>query len=146
MKRPKIKSIYIIGSLRNPKVVGFANALQAQGFEAFCDWLAAGRIADDSWRDYTKARGLNYKEALRGYAAQNVFQFDKRHLDRCDASVLLMPAGKSGHLELGYTIGQKKPGFVLFTDTPKRYDVMVNFATDVFFSQKELFKELRKYK
>ena len=139
-----IKSIYIIGSLRNPEIPKFANELQEQGYEAFADWFASGEAADDKWRDYSKARGLSYKQALDSYAAKHVFEFDKSHLDRCDAAVFLMPGGKSCHLELGYTIGRGKPGYILFDSEPERYDVMVQFATGVFFSKEDLFYELRK--
>jgi nucleoside 2-deoxyribosyltransferase len=140
----KINSIYIIGSLRNPEVPKFANELQAQGFEAFADWFSPGPQADDYWRDYATARGLSYGQALQSYAARHVFEFDKSHLDRCDAAVLLMPGGKSAHLELGYTIGKGKPGYILFDSEPERYDVMVQFATGVFFSKEDLFNELNK--
>lgn len=138
-----MKSIYIIGALKNPDIPEFANELEAQGFEAFCDWHAAGESADDSWRDYSKLRKRSYREALRSYSAQHIFAFDKYHLDRCDLAVMLTPAGRSGHIELGYVIGRGKPGYILFDVTPERYDVMVNFATDVFFSKEELFKTLK---
>lgn len=138
-----IKSIYIIGSLRNTAVPQFANELQAQGFEAFADWFSPGPEADDFWRDYSKARGLTYKQALASYSAKHVFEFDKHHLDRCDAAVMLMPAGKSGHLELGYIIGRGKPGFILFDEEPERYDVMVQFASDIFFKKEDLFNHLK---
>ena len=120
-----------------------AQELRRLGFDVFDSWYAPGKNADDYWRDYTKARGLSYKEALREYAAQHIFQFDLSHLNRCGSAILLMPAGKSCHLELGYMIGQGKPGYILFDKTPERYDVMVNFATDVFFSKKELFQTLK---
>src|SRR6266550_1476768 len=139
----KIKSIYIIGSLRNPEIPKFANELQAQGFEAFADWYAPGPQADDYWRDYATARGLSYGQALKSPAATHVYEFDKSNLDRCDAAVMLMPAGKSAHLELGYTIGKGKPGYILFDQEPERYDVMVQFATGVFFSKEGLFYELK---
>ena len=56
---------------------------------------------------------------------------------------MLMPAGKSGHLELGYIIGRGKPGYILFDGEPERYDVMVQFATGIFFNKQELFDKLR---
>lgn len=139
----KIRSIYVIGALKNWKVIRLANDLRKQGFDAFDSWLSPGPLADGYLRKYTKLRGLNYKETLADYAAQHVFHFDKKHLDRCDAAVLLMPAGKSGHTELGYTIGKGKPGFILFDREPSRYDVMHLFATDIFFTQKELVKVLK---
>src|ERR1700676_4733811 len=141
----KIKSVYVIGSLRNPEIPKFANELQAQGFEAFADWFSPGPEADDFWRNYSKERGLSYTEALKSAGARNIFEFDKYHLDRTDAAVMVMPAGKSGHLELGYTIGRGKPGYILFDQEPERYDVMVQFATGVFFNKEDLFQELRGY-
>ena len=138
-----MKTVYLIGSLRNPKTVEVANAIRRLGFDVFDDWMAAGKIADDSWRDYEKARGHSYAEALAGLAAKHVFEFDLLHLNRCDIAVLLMPAGKSAHLELGYCIGKGKPGFILFDVDPKRYDVMCQFASGIFFSTKALLKALK---
>jgi nucleoside 2-deoxyribosyltransferase len=53
-----------------------------------------------------------------------------------------MPAGKSGHLELGYMVGCGKPGYILFDKEPERLDQMVQFATDIFFDAKELGRHL----
>jgi hypothetical protein len=98
--------IYLIGSLRNPDVPKVAASLRAAGIEVFDDWYAAGYEADDMWKEYEQERGRGYLEALEGHAANHVFSFDKCHLDRADAGVLVAPAGKSGHLELGYLIGR----------------------------------------
>lgn len=138
-----MKSIYLIGSLRNPEVPIFAQELRQQGFDVFDDWFGAGPEADDWWQKYEKARGRRYDEALKGYAAQHVFHFDKTHLDRCDISILLLPAGKSGHLELGYALGCGKKGYILMDKEPERFDVMYNFSSGVFFSRQSLFEELR---
>ena len=64
------------------------------------------------------------------------------NLNRAHAPVLVMPAGRSAHIELGYIIGQGKPGYVLFDQEPERFDVMYNFATDVCFSVEELMAAL----
>lgn len=138
-----MKSLYVIGSLRNPNIVAFANKIEQVGTEAFIDWKSPGPDADDHWRDYSKERGWTYSQALESRAAKQVFQFDKNNLDRCDGAVLLMPAGKSAHLELGYTIGRGKPGFLVFDEEPERWDVMVLFATSIFFSQEKFFQYLK---
>jgi len=140
-----MKSIYLIGSLRNPCVPETANLLEQQvGLEVFDSWFSPGPEADDYWRKYETARGRTYAEALKHYAGGHVFEFDKFHIDRCDIGLLLMPAGKSGHLELGYMLGQGKPGFILFHEEPERWDVMYQFATGVFFNVDDLLKELAK--
>jgi hypothetical protein len=138
------KVIYLIGSLRNPQIPEIGKALRSLGFEVFDDWFAAGPIADDSWMEYEKSKGVTYPEALRGWAARNVFAFDHRHLERCDITILALPAGKSGHLELGYSIGRGKAGYVLFDKEPDRWDVMYQFADGVYFNLDDLAKDLVK--
>lgn len=135
--------IYLIGSLRNPKVPEIANKLREAGHEVFDDWFAAGPEADDYWQKYEQNRGHNYKQGLEGYAAHHVYNFDKHHLDTNDMAILVLPAGKSGHLELGYMIGQGKAGYILFDDVmPDRWDVMYLFASGVFFDLDSLIKEI----
>jgi nucleoside 2-deoxyribosyltransferase len=137
-----MKTIYLIGSLRNPEVPLLANALRTLGFNVFDDWYSAGHIADDCWQEYENIRGRDYKAALKGHSAQTIFNFDKSHLEKADIAVLLLPAGKSGHIELGWHLGHGKPGYILFDKVPERYDVMYAFATDIFFTKEDLFKEL----
>lgn len=142
----KPKRIYLIGSLRNPKVPETAAALRQTGHDVYDDWYAAGPEADDYWQRYEKARGRGMDAALHdGLASHYTFSADKEQLDRADVGVLLMPAGKSGHLELGYIIGRGKPGYVLFLDgEPERWDVMYRFANRVFFNLGDLVGELGK--
>lgn len=125
------KRLYVIGSLRNPNIPNIGRQLRAAGFEVFDDWHAAGPRADDHWREYEESRGRTYIEALDGAAASNVFRFDKANLDKADAVVMVLPAGKSAHLELGYVIGTGKPGYILQDPDDCRWDVMYRFATKV---------------
>ena len=140
-----LKKIYLIGSLRNPEVPKIANKIRELGFNVFDDWYAAGPEADDKWRDYEKARGRAYQEALNGLAADHVYQFDLQHLNECDIAVLCLPTGKSGHLELGYVIGKGKKGYILL-DNSERWDVMYKFAHGVFQNFEELKGELKRLK
>ena len=136
--------IYLIGSLRNPEVPKIAQTLRSKGFEVFDDWYAAGPEADDKWRDYEKGRGHSYLEGLSGFAANHVYKFDLRHLDRSKAAVLLCPAGKSGHLELGYVIGTGKPGYILLEPGVERWDVMYKFAQGVFENVESMVEQLER--
>lgn len=134
--------VYVIGSLRNPEIPKIANQLRENEFEVFADWYAAGENADDSWRDYEKSQGRTYLEALKGPAANNVFEFDKRWLQWAEAVILVAPAGKSGHLELGWSLGQGKLGYYLL-DSPDRWDVMLKFASVVTDNLQEIIKDLK---
>jgi nucleoside 2-deoxyribosyltransferase len=139
----KQKTIYIIGALKNWDVVTLANELEALGFEAFADWITPGPEADAYLLKYAKLRGWSYKRALASHAARHVFEFDKFHIDRSDIVIMLMPAGRSGHLELGYARGCGKPGYILFDKEPERLDIMYLFATDVFFNKADLIETLK---
>ena len=139
-----MEKIYLIGSLRNKQIPHLGNALRDLGFDVVDDWHGTGYEADTKWMEYEQIRGRSYKEALQGLAAQHIFQFDKHHLDTSDFVVMLLPAGRSGHLEFGYAIGQGKSGYILFDEEPDRYDVMYQFATDIFFDGRELLETLRK--
>lgn len=142
-----MKTIYLIGSLRNPSVPILANEIRKEGFDVFDDWFAAGEIADDSWRDYEKGKGHTFQQALKGYAAKHVFEFDYFHIQRADIGVMVLPAGKSGHLELGWMLGQGKPGFILFEkEDPERFDCMYQFATACCNNLDELKKELQHHR
>jgi hypothetical protein len=135
--------VYLIGSLKNRVVIDIANAIEALGYEVFDNWMAAGPEADDYWQRYEQERNRSYADALRGIAAEHVFSFDKRYLDAADIGILVLPAGKSGHLELGYIIGRGKRGIVLFDGEPERWDVMYLLAQDIFFSVDEMLDNLK---
>jgi len=147
MNEGQDRVIYIIGSLRNKNVAEVANNLRRvnEDWEIFDSWRSPGPKADDYWRDYEKEKGITYKEALNSWAARHIFEFDKHHLDRATDVILVMPAGKSCHLELGYAVGKGKRGYILFDEEPSRWDVMTQFANDVFFDFHELVAELQQY-
>jgi hypothetical protein len=138
-----MNSLYLIGSLRNPKIRGMANEIRKEGWDVYDDWHSPGPEADDWWQKHEKERGRSYKEALEGFHAKQVFHFDKFHLDRCKVAVLVLPAGRSCHLEFGYIIGKGKAGYILFEEEPDRYDVMYRFATGVFFEFDDLLLALK---
>lgn len=117
--------------------------LRRLGFDVFDDWYAAGEKADDSWCEYEQARGHTFSEALRGHTAQHIFKFDLQHLSSSDIGVLLMPAGKSGHIEAGFLAGNNKPVYVLLPEEPERFDVMYAFFTEVFNEKRELLSALK---
>jgi hypothetical protein len=124
------KQIYLIGSLRNPAIPELANRLRAAGYSVFDDWHYVGPNADDEWKAHEQNRGRTFKEAIAGAAAENTFAFDHRHINASSIGVLVHPAGKSAHLELGYMAGKGKLTVIYFPEEPdkERWDVMVKFA------------------
>lgn len=128
------KVLYLIGSLRNERIPLLAEKLREENphTEVFDEWYSAGPIADDSWKSHQMAKGLSYQDALKGYAAKNVFTFDKRHLDRSTHALLVLPAGKSGHMEImyaAYGVGAKTA--ILLDPEDVRWDVMYQFVPTI---------------
>lgn len=134
--------VYLIGSLRNKRIPELAEKLRGTGIDVFDDWYAAGEDADDYWRDYERARGHDFVQALDGHAAEHVFEFDRDHLESCDVAVLVGPAGKSAHLEAGYVIGRRTRCYALIDQDPERYDVMYKFFDGVFNTERDLISVL----
>lgn len=153
------KKIYIIGALKNNEITNIAAELRPKNnspdgvennnpdmveYDVFDQWITPGPDADQYLFEYAKKRGWNYKEALTCDAARNNFDFDKRHIDSADIVVMVMPAGKSAHLELGYSIGMGKEAHILFDKEPERFDLMYNFVPvdNIHFSVESLKNKL----
>lgn len=134
--------VYIGGALANPEIVRLTRALLDAGYDAFSEWYTPGKEADVLWRDYELALGYTYREALQRPSAKNTFSFDKRHIDGSDIFVMVLPCGKSAHLELGYAIGRGMPGIIYMPNEPERWDVMYGFATRVVHTIEELLETM----
>jgi hypothetical protein len=135
------KVLYLIGSLRNPRIPELAKRLRKENpdVEVFDDWFAAGPEADDYWKLYEQGRGRNYKDALRGFAARHVFDFDRTHLERATHILLVLPAGKSGHMECMYgRYGVGAETAILLDPEDIRWDVMYQFIETILESDDEI--------
>lgn len=142
--------IYIIGSLRNKNVPIIANKLRkdlGKKVEIVDDWYYCSEDADDWLKECCKNRGLNYKQTLSTLAAKHVFQFDFTHLTRATDVICIAPFGRSCALELGWSIGKGKHGFILFNEQPERVDIMLQFVPidNICFDYRELLNQLKKY-
>lgn len=143
----RIKSIYIVGSLRNrKKVMKFANELRSHKFEVFDDWTAPGPDADLYLWKYYKQRGFAYQEMVESLAAVNNSSFDLAHLEKADTAIMLAPCGRSAHLEIGWK-SRTNPCFILFDKVPERPDIMYRILKgNLFFDKDKLIAALKKTK
>ena len=101
--------IYVASSWRNlyqPEVV---DALRREGYDTYDfrnptpgdDGFQWAEI-DPAWESWTPAQ---YRETLQHPLAQVGFAQDKLALQMADVTVLVLPCGRSSHLELGYATG-----------------------------------------
>jgi len=135
------KVLYLIGSLRNERIPILANRIREENphTEVFDEWYSAGPEADDCWKAHQQQKGLDYRHALKGFAAKNIFDFDRRHLDRSTHALLVLPAGKSGHMEImyaAYGVGART-GILLDPDDC-RWDVMYQFVPTILNNDEEI--------
>jgi nucleoside 2-deoxyribosyltransferase len=111
---------YLASSWRNPYQPAVLASLKAIGedFQVY-DFRNPGpddpRFSwsqiDPNWQSWDFA---TYKKALEHKIANKGFRNDERALENCDICILVLPCGRSAHLELGWAAGAKKHTAVLF--------------------------------
>ena len=129
--------IYIATSWRMENTaVLLAKRLREEGFkvDCFCEDRAGRCVFHWSELADKKEDIKNYdaKSFIDNPKVQRAFKEDKKWLDWADACVLLLPSGKSAHLEAGYAKGQGKKLYVLGGFIKGEFDVMYNFADGLF--------------
>lgn len=65
---------------------------------------------DQNWKEWTPQEFI---KALYHPIAGSGFSLDMQALRECDACVLVLPCGRSAHLEAGYALGAGKPTIIL---------------------------------
>lgn len=135
--RPRLR-IYVASSWRNPHYPAIIEALREAGHDLY-DFRnpAPGnegfgwRSIDPDWEAWSPAK---YVELINHPIARAGFDLDKAALDWCDTCVLVLPCGRSAHLEAGYAAGQGKR--VIFLLHPDKFEPELmyllggNFALD----------------
>jgi hypothetical protein len=93
------------------------------------------RDLDPEWKGWEPEK---YRRMLSHPVAAAGFQADFEAMIQADACVLVLPCGRSAHLEAGWFIGQGKPMHVLMIDQQEP-ELMYKLATNVLVSIPELF-------
>ena len=128
------RKIYVASSWRNQYLQQAAvHTLRAAGHEVYDfrnpkpgDKGFAWSDIDPDWMQWSVEQ---YADALTHPIAEAGFKSDKHALDWADCGLLVLPCGRSAHLELGYLAGQGKPCAVLATD-PTEPELMVKLCSD----------------
>lgn len=141
-----MSKIYIASSWKNKyAVLTLACVLRQSGHEvfAFCERNSGHFVFDaHDWRGRDLST-ITVKQGFRHPAFRKAFQSDKAGLDWANTVVLLLPSGRSSHLEAGYAAGQGKNVFVLGAPIAGDFDVMYGFAKAVCETTSELLRALR---
>lgn len=115
--------IYVASSWRNEaRQQMTVAALRAEGHEVYDFRNPVPGDNGFSWRQIDPDREwlkdpVRFREGLQHPIAQRGFAYDMNALRSCDACVLVLPCGRSAHLELGWATGAGKRSLVLL-DSP----------------------------
>lgn len=141
--------IYVASSWRNTVQPGLVARLREKGHEVydFKNPNGAGpntgfgwQQIDPNWRTWTPEQ---YRTALTHAIAQKGFESDERGMVRADACVLLLPSGRSAHVEFGWMVGRGQLGYVLLDQTfEPELMYLVTPLTRICTSEKELFEKI----
>lgn len=124
--------IYVATSWKNDRFPYVVAALRAAGHEVY-DFRDANRSfnwaqIDPSWdRANPVLDRDDLQRALESPEAATAYAHDKGALDWAEAGVMVLPCGRSAHLEAGYLTGQGKPVHILLADQ-ERPDLMHKMA------------------
>lgn len=132
--------IYLASSWKNAEIVrDLAKKLEGNGFEvdAFC--RSTDQRYSFHWSEFVddEIELLQYDAItfIDDSRVQRAFKEDKCWLDWANTVIMVMPCGRSSHLEAGYGVGQGKRLFI-YGDFPKgEFDVMYGFAEGMFRSE-----------
>ena len=136
------RRIYLASSWRNERQPEYVELLRAGGHMVYdfrnplgpesgggFDW----RTVDGNWQEWSPEE---FRQGLAHPIAQAGFQADWSAMHWADTFVLLLPCGRSAHLEAGWAIGAGKPTcFVLAEGEP---ELMYGMATRLAVDEREL--------
>lgn len=108
-----MEKIYVASSWRNTYQEGVVKLLRSAGHEVydFKEPVPGGKgfgwdQIDERWLDWTP---LSFRDALDHPIAVIGYEADKAAIDWCTKGVLVLPSGRSAHLEAGWIGGTGKP-------------------------------------
>lgn len=120
--RQQSRRIYVASSWRNQRIDVVIEALRAIGHEVY-DFRADGGFA---WSqidpEYASAGFVaetpanTYLRLVEHPVARDGFARDLKHMEWADTFVMVLPCGKSAHLETGWAAGRGLETFVLLED------------------------------
>lgn len=135
------RRIYLASSWRCPTQPDVLAALGAEGHEVYDFRNPAPGNTGFSWRQAGDVSAPGpFLQTLKSDVAAHGFRLDKAAMDWADTCVLLLPCGRSAHLEAGYMAGEGKDVFVLLSEDKFEPELMYLLCTAITDSLDELLR------
>lgn len=133
-------NIYLASSWKNKEaVLEMASLLRDEGHtvDAFCEddravsfnWSDLFAVMDTDGFDITEYDAI---DMMNHWMLQDAFMYDKQQLDWCDAVIMMLPCGRSSHMEAGYAVGRGKKLYIVGGFEKGEFDVMYGFAAGMY--------------
>ncbi len=117
LERLVSRRIYVASSWRNDLQQEVVRRLRVAGFEVYdfknpkpgdngFHWSEI----EERWQDWTPSE---YRRALSHPIAERGFASDWNAMEWADTAVLVLPCGRSAHIEAGYFVGARKKLIIL---------------------------------
>jgi hypothetical protein len=135
------RRIYVASSWRNLMQPGIVVALRRAGHEVYDfrnpkegDKGFGWREIDPSWKGWSPEK---FRDNLSHPVAERGFKADFDAMKWADTCVLVMPCGRSAHLEAGYFVGSGRPLYIFLSDGEP--ELMYRMATKLCVNLNELW-------
>lgn len=139
--------IYLASSWRNTEQPRVLKLLRDAGQDVYDFRNPAAGDQGFQWRQVAlvkPATVANFRQALAHPRAVRSFQHDAGALAEADCCVLLLPCGRSAHLEAGWAAGSGKL-LIVYTLDGEEPELMYKWAHDVVGNDVELLEAVRKW-
>lgn len=117
---PRPAYVYLASSWRNPLQPAMSYVLWAAGIDHYDFRNPAPGVTGFSWSeidpDWQSWNADQYVDALEHPVAEEGYRRDFEAMQRADTFVLVLPCGRSAHLELGWAVGAGKRTCILTQD------------------------------
>lgn len=141
--------IYVASSWRNNYYPSIVEALQKEGHDVYdfrnptsgdkgFSWSDLGETAKD-WQNWTADE---YRKALQTSEARRGYNNDIKALQECELCVMVLPCGKSAHLELGGACGAGAQT-IIYMPEKQEAELMYLMADYIVLNLAELVRTVR---
>ena len=140
--------LYVASSWRNPFQLSVVASLRTAGHEVY-DFRNpcpgdTGFAWSDIEPDWLKWDAARFRTALDHSIAKKGFAKDWNAMQWADAGVMVLPTGRSAHLEAGYFVGAGKLLFILLLGTNEP-ELMYKMADGICLTVDELIMTIARH-
>lgn len=144
----KHKTVYVASSWRNLLQPGIVAVLRSAGMTVYDfhhpapdDEGFSWKSIDGGWQSWSPAQ---WREALRHPIAQRGYANDRRGMDGSECCVLVLPSGRSAHMEAAFMAAQGKPVYTLALEPvePDLMNLLLGPPEHICTTMDELFDQL----